>query len=77
MGKKQTRRAISVKGLTYQRLKDYCDGTGQSVSGYLEEIIAEKLDAAGAPVARVLKARPVKKPKPLRAEDIAPQHFTF
>jgi hypothetical protein len=28
---------ISVKGITYQRLKDFCDTNGLSVSGYLEK----------------------------------------
>lgn len=76
MAKRQTRRSISVKGITYQRLKDYCDATGCSVSGYLEEIIAEKLDAAGIPVPTVLKARPERKPE-TQAEEIVSQHFTF
>ena len=58
MAKRQTRRSISVKGITYQRLKDYCEACGLSVSGYLEEIIAEKLDAAGVPVPTVVKQRP-------------------
>ena len=48
MAKKQTRRSISLKGLTYKKLKEHCDAQGQSVSGYLEEIIAEKLDAEEA-----------------------------
>ena len=45
MGKKQTRRSISLKGPFYQRVKDHCEAEGRSVSGYLEEIIAEKLEA--------------------------------
>ena len=76
MAKRQTRRSISVKGITYQRLKDYCDAQGCSVSGYLEEIIAEKLDAAGVPVPTVLKARPERKPE-TATEEIVSQHFTF
>ena len=76
MAKRQTRRSISVKGITYQRLKDYCDATGCSVSGYLEEIIAEKLDAAGVPVPTVLKARQERKPD-TQTEEIVSQHFTF
>ncbi|PRQ03576.1 hypothetical protein ENSA5_14500 [Enhygromyxa salina] len=76
MAKRQTRRSISVKGITYQRLKDYCDASGCSVSGYLEEIIAEKLDAAGIPVPTVLKARPERKPE-TQTEEIVSQHFTF
>ena len=61
MAKRQTRRSISVKGITYQRLKDFCDTNSLSVSGYLEEIIAERLDAAGVPIPTVLKARPERK----------------
>lgn len=75
MAKRQTRRSISVKGITYQRLKDYCDAEGRSVSGLLEEIIAERLDAAGVPVPTVLRPRAPRK-EPV-AEEIVSQHFTF
>jgi hypothetical protein len=80
MAKRQTRRSISVKGITYQRLKDYCDATGKSVSGYLEDIIAEKLDAAGAPIPTVLKPRVQRKEEAVvedEPEEIVSQHFTF
>lgn len=76
MAKRQTRRSISVKGITYQRLKDFCDINQLSVSGYLEEIIAERLDAAGVPVPTVLKARPERKAE-AQPEEIVSQHFTF
>ena len=75
MAKRQTRRSISVKGITYQRLKDYCRAENRSVSGYLEEIIAEKLDAAGAPVPTHVEPRV--KPKTVDSEEIISQHFTF
>ena len=75
MAREQTRRSISVKGLTYQRTKDYCDANGQSVSGFLEDILAEKLDAAGVPVPTVLRPRPKKQQE--RVEHIVSQHFTF
>ena len=75
MAKRQTRRSISVKGITYQRLKDYCDAEGRSVSGFLEDIIAEKLDAAGVPVPTVLRPRPQRKSN--ETEEIVSQHFTF
>lgn len=82
MAKRQTRRSISVKGITYQRLKDFCDATGKSVSGYLEDIIAEKLDAAGAPIPTVLKPRPQREDDDVSMSDAEPeeivsQHFTF
>ena len=75
MAKRQTRRSISVKGITYQRLKDYCESSGLSVSGYLEDIIAEKLDAAGVPVPTVVKPRQTQ--KMTEGEEIVSQHFTF
>lgn len=74
MAKRQTRRSISIKGITYQRLKDYCDAQKMTVSGYLEEILAEKLDAAGVPVPTALRPRD---PKTRPPGDIASQHFTF
>lgn len=49
MAKRQTRRAISVKGRTYLRLKRYCEKHDMSISGYLEQRIAEDMDAAGEP----------------------------
>lgn len=47
--KNNTRRAISVRGVTYQRLQDHCSEIGISISGYLEKIIADNLDARGVP----------------------------
>ncbi len=76
MAKRQTRRSISVKGITYQRLKNFCEDQNLSVSGYLEDIIAAKLDAANVPVPERVDPRP--KPKANgEAEEIVSQHFTF
>jgi hypothetical protein len=76
MAKRQTRRSISVKGITYQRLKDYCDTNELSVSGWLEDLIAERLDAAGVPVPTALKPRqPRAAAQP--EDEIVSQHFTF
>jgi hypothetical protein len=75
VAKRQTRRSISVKGITYQRLKDFCTDQNLSISGYLEDIIAEKLDAAGAPIPTRVEERP--RPKVVEPEEIISQHFTF
>jgi hypothetical protein len=75
MAKRQTRRSISVKGITYQRLKNFCDAQSLSISGYLEDLIAEKLDAANVPVPE--KVEPRAKPKAPVADEIISQHFTF
>jgi hypothetical protein len=81
MAKRQTRRSISVKGITYQRLKNFCEAQGLSVSGYLEDIIASRLDAANVPVPERVEPRPQNKPmEPVTTatgEPIISQHFTF
>ena len=76
MAKRQTRRSISVKGITYQRLKNYCEDQNLRVSGYLESIIAERLDAANVPVPEKVDPRPSTQKEPQR-EEIISQHFTF
>lgn len=80
MAKRQTRRSISVKGITYQRLKNFCEAQGLSVSGYLEDIIANRLDEANVPVPERVDPRPepaaVTK-APHDPDEIISQHFTF
>lgn len=74
------REAISLKGLTYQRVKDYCDANGMTTSAFLEELIGEKMDEAGVPVPAVLRPRPKMKTGRRSAEQIqaeAAKHFTF
>lgn len=44
------RRSVSVKGRTNARLMAYCQGEGQSLSGFVEDLIAEKMDSAGVPL---------------------------
>jgi hypothetical protein len=76
MAKRQTRRSISVSGATYHRVKAYCESTGQSVSGYVEQLIGERMDEAGVPVPEVVPSYP--RPKPVvYAEDIDSAHWTF
>lgn len=76
MAKRQTRRAISVKGLTYQRLQKYCEARGRSVSGYLEEIIKKDLDDKGWPEETTLEPRPPR-PEPKSLGEFAGSSFTF
>lgn len=72
--KQQTRRTISVKGITYKRLKMYCESQGVSVSGWLERKLAEKLDEENVPVP---EAPDICQPRPDRHEEILSQYFTF
>lgn len=72
--KKQSRRSISVRGLTYQRVKNYCEKREHSISGYLETLIAADLDRQNFPVPERIEP-PAKTPPDV--EEIASQHFTF
>jgi len=41
MAKKQTRRSVSIRGSTYELIRQYCEQTNQSMSEFVEERIAE------------------------------------
>ena len=45
--RKQTRRSVSIKGETYERLRDYCRAHGLSMSGVVEALVVAKLSNAG------------------------------
>ena len=74
MAKRQTRRAISVKGLTYQRVKKYCEENGDSISGFVEKVVNERLDKLGWPEETELKPRPT---KPATLGNFEGSSFTF
>lgn len=63
MSKKQTRRSISVRGVTYDRLREHCAGASLSMSDFVEQRIAEFF--AGRPA--LVVAAPAAKPAPPRA----------
>lgn len=71
------RKSISIKGLVYQRLKDYCDAKGVSVSGFLEEIIHARMDERNVPVPTSVDVPEPKGPSSEEIEAEAAKHFTF
>jgi hypothetical protein len=46
---KTTRRSISIRGIYYQRLKDHCESARVPMSAFIERLVEEALDEAGAP----------------------------
>jgi hypothetical protein len=65
--------SISVKGTTHQRFSEYATARGQSMSSVLDEMITEKLDAAGAPHQPY-----VKQPRSRKADErILDQYLVF
>lgn len=39
---KQTRKSISIRGLVHQRIEAHCSQTGETVAGFIEDIISAK-----------------------------------
>ena len=70
MAKAQTRHSVSVRGLTYQRIRNHVNGG--SISGFVEEILRQKLGAPDDEDRRkfdeAMKARE-KKAEAKKAED--------
>jgi hypothetical protein len=56
----RSRNGISIRGITYRRLQEHCKTRGESISGFLEAIIAKDLDARGVPEVEAV-------PKPKRS----------
>ena len=52
MAKKQTRRSISVRGVTYNQLRDHCAGASISMSDFIEQRIADYFVDSPVAVAR-------------------------
>lgn len=82
MAKRQTRKSISVKGITYQRilnaLRNGALGEAKSGSDYLERLIAADMDRRGVPEPTTVEPRtPKPEPEPESGEDIISQHFSF
>jgi predicted DNA-binding protein len=81
----QTRRSVSISGRTYLRLKAFCARHEKSMSGYLEEIIRERLDDVGEPLPVVVEAPTAAEPgrattgsrRKSDIDAIIAQHFTF
>ena len=55
--RKQTRRSISLSGVTHQRLKDHCEQVGVSASSYVEHLVTKRLDELHIPSPTVLRPR--------------------
>jgi hypothetical protein len=48
MAKKQTRRSVSIRGTTYERIRAHCEQRGLSMSEFVEELIAQHFDGGVA-----------------------------
>jgi hypothetical protein len=55
---KQTRRSISVRGITYDTLRKYCDSTNRSMSDIVEEQLSKLFSNAPVPARSTVKSAP-------------------
>lgn len=68
-----TRKSISIRGVTYQRLKDQAAARETGASTLLEEFLEEKFKALGVPPETVLDGPPAAEEDPSGA----PEVFTY
>ncbi len=68
MAKKQTRRSVSIRGTTYDRIRDFCERKGISMSEFVEARISTFFDG-DAPAPAKSKALP-KAPTPVPAKTL-------
>lgn len=61
--RRDNRRDISMRGITYARLKAHCQNTGDSISGTVEGWLTEGLDALEVPVPTSVDPRPSEEPE--------------
>lgn len=72
MAKKQTRRSVSIRGATYEKIRAYCEKHDLSMSEFVEDLIGQFFSGNGAtlskPAAAAAPAEPKRK-KPMTAEE--------
>jgi len=68
MSKRQTRKSISIRGVTYTRLKAFCDDEKVAVSQLIEELIAAKLGYK-PPARRFVPPPPANNVVPIKPAD--------
>ncbi len=74
----QTRRSISIRGLSYQRLKKYCEEANLTMSGMVESLIMAELDRLDRPTETELETKYVcNSPKKDEPDDFLGSHFSF
>jgi hypothetical protein len=71
MAKKQTRRSVSIRGATYEKIRAYCEKHSLSMSEFVEDLIGQFFSGNGATLSRpTAAAAPEPKRKtPMTAEE--------
>ncbi|MCC6751336.1 MAG: hypothetical protein IT371_27025 [Deltaproteobacteria bacterium] len=72
MAKKQTRRSVSIRGLTYETVRKYCERHGLSMSEFVEERISTFFGNGQAAAPTVKEAPPLPAREPAARPTPAP-----
>lgn len=77
MAKKQTRRSISVRGTTYEALRDHCGDAGISLSDFVEQRIAEFFASKSSARTAVRSAAAAAPPAPRAPQPTEPERVAI
>jgi hypothetical protein len=72
MAKKQTRRSVSIRGTTYDRVRDFCERSNISMSEFVEERIASFFGDVPAVREPAASVRLPKAPRPVQGTAARP-----
>ncbi len=70
MAKKQTRRSVSIRGATYEKIRTYCEKHDLSMSEFVEDLIGQFFSGNGATLSTPAAAAP---PEPKRKAPMTAQ----
>lgn len=66
-----------MRGLDYQRLRNYGARTGESMSGIVTRLVRDFLDREEEPQPKILLPTTPRPEKKKEEDEIFPAHFTF
>jgi hypothetical protein len=77
MAKRQSRRSVSVRGVTYEQIRRYCERIGISMSEFVEARIADYFGNGGLkPLPVTTRSSAKERLSPDQLKDAA-RYFTF
>jgi|GEM_PF-1034536 hypothetical protein len=73
MAKKQTRRSVSIRGSTYDRIRSYCENQNMSMSEFVEGRISSFFEGAVLPLPEPVVESPEKETESPPVSTVAPE----
>lgn len=73
MSRKQTRRSVSIRGTTYDRVRAYCESHGLSMSEFVEDRVSGFFAGTSAQTAVSRPSTPTPTPQPMPSRVVRPK----